>query len=93
MTCVKQALLCSFFLFGDLRTFLSQEQCVHGWYLTHGYSTGHEHGEHGLHGGLAMPVHSHHSQKDPQKVINEVKKAIDDGEGCQVIDFLVIHFI
>lgn len=54
-------------------------------------SHGHEHGEHGLHGGLAMPVHSHHSQKDPQKVINEVKKAIDDGEGCQIFGVLDVE--
>lgn len=32
-----------------------------------------------------MPIHSHLSQKDPQKVIKEVKKAIENGEGCQVI--------
>lgn len=32
-----------------------------------------------------MPIHSHFSQKDPQRVIKEVKKAIEDGEGCQVI--------
>lgn len=48
--------------------------------------TGHGHDEHGIHDGAAgMPIHSHLSQKDPQKVIKEVKKAIEDGEGCQVI--------
>lgn len=46
---------------------------------------GHEHDEHGIHNGAAgMPIHSHLSQKDPQKVIKEVKKAIEQGEGCQV---------
>lgn len=40
-----------------------------------------------------MFVYSYYFQKDFQKVINEVKKVIDDGEGCQVIDFFVIYFI
>jgi len=36
-----------------------------------------------------MPIHSHLSQKDPQKVGKVVKKAIDNGEGCQVSKFLM----
>lgn len=52
----------------------------------HSSFAGHEHDEHGIHDGAAgMPIHSHFSQKDPQKVIKDVKKAIEDGEGCQVI--------
>jgi hypothetical protein len=38
-----------------------------------------------------MPIHSHSSQKDPQRVIKEVKKAIEDGEGCQVIQSSVVY--
>ena len=30
-------------------------------------------------------MHSHHhTTKDPQKIINEVKKALEEQEGCQV---------
>lgn len=38
-----------------------------------------------------MPIHSHLSQKDPQRVIKEVKKAIEDGEGCQVVKSSVVY--
>jgi hypothetical protein len=40
---------------------------------------------------MAMPIHSHSSQKDPQRVIKEDKKAIEDGEGCQVIQSSVVY--
>jgi hypothetical protein len=56
----------------------------------HGH--GHEHDEHGIHDGAAgMPIHSHLSQKDPQKVIKEVKKAIEQGEGCQIFGVLDVE--
>jgi len=59
-----------------------------------GSLAGHEHDEHGIHDEAAgMPIHSYSSQKDPQKVITEVKKAIEDGEGCQVIKFFLIFLL
>lgn len=55
--------------------------------------TGHEHDKHGAHDEVTgMPVHRHSLQKDPRQVIKEVKKAIEDREGCQVIEFPIFGF-
>jgi hypothetical protein len=40
-----------------------------------------------------MPIHSHSSQKDPQRVIKEVKKAIEDGEGNSIFSGLFISIV
>jgi len=51
---------------------------------------GHHRDEHGVgDGALGMPIHSHHhTTKDPQKIINEVKKALEEQEGCQIFGVL-----
>lgn len=55
-----------------------------------GHGDGHD--EHGIQDGVVgMPIHSHSSQKDPQRVIKEVKKAIEDGEGCQIFGVLDVE--
>lgn len=61
--------------------------------FTHCSFVGHEHDEHGTHDEVkGMPIHGNLLQRDPQKVIKEVKKAMEDGEGCQVIEFPTVSF-
>ncbi|KAG0597398.1 hypothetical protein M758_UG335100 [Ceratodon purpureus] len=55
---------------------------------------GHGHDEHGTHDEVAgLPIHRHLSQRDPHKVIKEVKEAIDTGEGCQIYGVLDVEHV